>query len=820
MAPALNLPAPRNDSDNGDGLYAQADKGKAAHIEDVDEVTEQSTTAAVPAAASGSAAAKYATGGIIYPPPELRAIVDKTANYVARNGTQFESKIRGDGTSSRLAFLNETDPYHAYYRAKIEAITAGQGPLAVDSAAGAASTSTGDAFAPNGQVLQADGEGHADALREKEETSKPKEPSPYLFAADLPTVTAVDLDIVKLTALFVARRGRSFASALAAREGRSYQFEFLRPTHSLFGFFNRLVEQYHLVMEPSSEMLDQIRTDAFATADDQLDDAQPTIGIGRGGARLKVLAGIEARADYQKWEREKRKMAEDEEAKERAAFNEVDWNDFVVAGTVELTETDAHIDLPPPMSLREVRNMSMAQKRMASMIMEVEGNSEEAAFGTVGLVDRPGDAVAEVATKAAEEDDIEMDVDDSEEEEAAAKSVVRPAPAGPMKIRKDYQPKTLAERKAAAAAQTTVCPVCGETVSISEMDEHVRIELLNPQFREQRRDLESKRAQHTALLEGANPSEALRQFAGKRTDIFGDAAEEQAQKRRAQEEARKRKERETLVWDGHAASRNDTARGFHQPQAMQQDMAQIQKRFKTDQSRPIYGPQGVPGQAPISENGQVDGIADVQEGVSDAAAVAEMPEGAATFTAGPTAGSGGPPPGAPTGPASLGNPLAPVNAPTGPRNPYSSFNHHVGSPSLQSPQVPGVQSPSTGQMQSPQPAGEGTPAPALEKPTDGKLHPESTWLAAHPAPITINVQLPDSLSVSAKYDGSVLTFGELPLTTTIRALRDRIQAEIFEGSIGASRLKLRIEGNKATTLSQTLAHWNLDEGDTLTLNVS
>lgn len=46
-------------------------------------------------------------------------------------------------------------------------------------------------------------------------------------------------DILRLTALFAARSGRRFTSELANRESRNYQFDFLRPSHSLFGYFNR-----------------------------------------------------------------------------------------------------------------------------------------------------------------------------------------------------------------------------------------------------------------------------------------------------------------------------------------------------------------------------------------------------------------------------------------------------------------------------------------------------------------------------------------------------------------------------------------------------
>ncbi|CAM9362819.1 unnamed protein product, partial [Heterosigma akashiwo] len=31
--------------------------------------------------------------GIIYPPPDIRSVVDKTAEFVARNGKSFEEKI-------------------------------------------------------------------------------------------------------------------------------------------------------------------------------------------------------------------------------------------------------------------------------------------------------------------------------------------------------------------------------------------------------------------------------------------------------------------------------------------------------------------------------------------------------------------------------------------------------------------------------------------------------------------------------------------------------------------------------------------------------
>jgi hypothetical protein len=64
--------------------------------------------------------------GIIYPPPEVRNIVDKTASFVARNGPEFESRIRqNEANNAKFNFLTTTDPYHAYYKHKVNCRLAG-----------------------------------------------------------------------------------------------------------------------------------------------------------------------------------------------------------------------------------------------------------------------------------------------------------------------------------------------------------------------------------------------------------------------------------------------------------------------------------------------------------------------------------------------------------------------------------------------------------------------------------------------------------------------------------------------------------------------
>jgi len=62
-------------------------------------------------------------------------------------------------------------------------------------------------------------------------------------------IVCVCRDIVKLTAQFVARNGRQFLTNLMNREQRNYQFDFLRPQHSLFQYFTKLLEQYTKVSQ-------------------------------------------------------------------------------------------------------------------------------------------------------------------------------------------------------------------------------------------------------------------------------------------------------------------------------------------------------------------------------------------------------------------------------------------------------------------------------------------------------------------------------------------------------------------------------------------
>jgi len=180
---------------------------------------------------------RKAPQGVIIPPAEIREIVEKTASYVARNSKDFEERIReNERTNPKFAFLNPMDPYYGYYDWRLSELQSG-GAGAKQATPFTTRTST---------------------PQMKKETGPP-EPPPFHFSGKLPPISAQDLDILRLTALFVARHGNSFQRATADRESRNYQFDFLRANHSLYGYFQQMVAEYNKVLLPPKDVLDKVR---------------------------------------------------------------------------------------------------------------------------------------------------------------------------------------------------------------------------------------------------------------------------------------------------------------------------------------------------------------------------------------------------------------------------------------------------------------------------------------------------------------------------------------------------------------------------------
>jgi splicing factor 3A subunit 1 len=97
---------------------------------------------------------------------------------------------------------------------------------------------------------------------------------------------------------------------------------------------------------------------------------------------------------------------------------------------------------------------------------------------------------------------------------------------------------------------------------VDELQEHMRIELLDPRWKSQRDALEARKAQASELQRGANVVDSLKSLARARVDLFGAEADEVRRRREEEQEREQQREREKVVWDGHTASKVATQDRF------------------------------------------------------------------------------------------------------------------------------------------------------------------------------------------------------------------------------------------------------------------
>ena len=187
-------------------------------------------------------------------------------------------------------------------------------------------------------------------------------------------------------------------------------------------------------------------------------------------------------------------------------FAQIDWHDFTVVATIEFTNADDAVELPPPTSLTDLEYASLEQKRMMVNydpdIRRLEAMPEDNPYApptrpqiTVTPARQPTQPEPAALPEAAAPQEVDMEISDGEEEvdELPQPKALPAALAGGMKIRPaGYVPRTQRQ------VITQICPNCGEAIPIDQLDEHMRIELLDPKWKEQKAIAE-KRQQATNL---------------------------------------------------------------------------------------------------------------------------------------------------------------------------------------------------------------------------------------------------------------------------------------------------------------------------------
>jgi splicing factor 3A subunit 1 len=144
--------------------------------------------------------------------------------------------------------------------------------------------------------------------------------------------------------------------------------------------------------------------------------------------------------------------------------------------------------------------------------------------------------------------------------------------------------------KAAGKIAHTICQICGQSIPTHELDEHMRIELLDPRWKSQRDALEKRRTQASELQRGADVAGSLKKLARKRVDLFGTDETDERRRKEEEEELARRKEKEKVVWDGHIATKVGTMDKYQTNVNLDEQIAAIHRAKGLGQYVPFSFP--------------------------------------------------------------------------------------------------------------------------------------------------------------------------------------------------------------------------------------
>ncbi|KAF1832747.1 splicing factor 3a [Decorospora gaudefroyi] len=494
---------------------------------------------------------------IVIPPPNVRQSVAKTADFVARRGdfqlALLKKRISPEsGAKLNLTFVSEDDPYHTYFMWYVQQLKDGHGRSVDKNAKHAADNK------PKG----------------------PPEPPKFRFSARMPNISAKDLEVLKLTALYTARLGENWLKDLRNRESGNVQFDFLRANHSFFQFFRSLLEQYKILLEEE------------ATVEARIEELQRNIKN-----RFHLLDRAKQRAEYVKYVTAQKEKEEKKVEAERQEYATIDWHEFGIIATVIFDEADDAADLPAPAQLNDLQSQSLEQKAAVSLSRRLEEAAPDQVayynvnqqyappppmqpnYGPVappvqppygmpsyGPAPMPDYRTPAQMSREEEQARLARERQAESEQRARAQAAARGAPG---RIVTDYVPR--AAKK--ANVPMAVCPNCKQQIPSNEMDEHIRIELLDPRWKEQRDKAE---ARYSTTINTAEVANNLKRFASQREDIYDGATGLPIS---AEEEARRKKA--ALSYDGQPDPTKDAARVSQmQSYNVQEQLRRIQEKHR------------------------------------------------------------------------------------------------------------------------------------------------------------------------------------------------------------------------------------------------
>ncbi|KAF1980926.1 hypothetical protein K402DRAFT_255493 [Aulographum hederae CBS 113979] len=483
--------------------------------------------------------------GLALPPLAIRDIVEKTAAYVVRNGIAFEDRVRQQSQAKlNFSFLNHGDQFRPYYEWRMKELSEG-------FVVGSKSRSPKGPPKPKG----------------------PPEPPQYQFSARMPNISAKDLQVLRKTAEFVAANGRAFMTELSRRESNNPQFDFLRPQHSLHSFFSRMVDQYKDLRAAKLENDGKLEEEVTAKL---MEDYKN---------QFKIVDRAKERAAWKRHQEKTKAETEEKKKQEDLEYAQVDWHEFSVVETVVFDDRDDEMDLPEPITLNDLQSVSLDDKAKMSMTVSSR-RIEEAVPGEEVYQNyyppthpppfaipqdpygRPPSVASYPPPGMPRDEEEEQRIRERQEaRERAQRAQAAAKGTGPIRLRNDYVPR-VAKRK----TETMLCPQCNLEIPVEEMQEHMRVELLNPNWKDQK----AKEAAHRATtnLSTNEVANNLKRLASQRSDVFDTVVVDPIT-----EEEQARRKKAALSYDGQLTAQNTAKLQHMQAMNVSDQIKSIHEKF-------------------------------------------------------------------------------------------------------------------------------------------------------------------------------------------------------------------------------------------------
>ncbi|KAG2385861.1 hypothetical protein C9374_003010 [Naegleria lovaniensis] len=400
---------------------------------------------------------------------------------------------------------------------------------------------------------------HLNRSREK----PTKDPFEYFYDTTIPSsVKALELDMIKLTAQYVAMNGKQFQFEIASAESKNPQFDFLKPNHRHFHFFNKLVDIYTKVLFPDRltpmEIQRLSQKDSNTTINNSTtQDTNQMVKdedhiykylnlFANPENKLAVLDLLFQKAEWEIMQEEKQRREQLDKDEDKSVFDMIDWNDFIVVETIDFDEDVNEIEIEEEEAVED-ETMGMGTdeylpegeeeeaypSRMMAMstanedeephyMYHEEENAEEMPMYPAGFMDEGAARLQDISSKSIQSTRTEDEEEEEEEEIDLSKFA-----------RASYQPQK-------AAATKGTAPL---------------ILHHNPQYFEQKEREKSKR-EKTNIAPGAEMTKIIASWneegsdATMRGTLSGDVALSGSATATSSE---------PVIWDGYTSSIQRTA---------------------------------------------------------------------------------------------------------------------------------------------------------------------------------------------------------------------------------------------------------------------